>query len=169
MKEMNIKSKIRKMKSRQKEKVQAAGYIYPNLLACDFNAFFPHYKWMMDVTEVMHEETKIYVSALMDLFNRGPVSFVISRNPNNEMMGETIRQAMESRGLKDLSQVLIHKNAAKNVWGIYHPKRSWPRIMNVPNYVISWCPLLGGLTTHHPVPKIGCIIYLDQNCYYPAY
>lgn len=108
MKEMNIQSKIRKVKSKKEEKVRSAGFIYPNLLERDFNAFSPNHKWVMDVTEITHEETKLYVSALMDLFNREPIGLVISRSPNNEMMEETIRQAMKERNLKDLSQVIIH-------------------------------------------------------------
>lgn len=108
MKEMNIKSKIRRMKTKKEVKVRSAGYIYPNLLERDFNALFPNRKWVMDVTEITYNETKVYISALMDLFNRDPISIVISRSPNNEMMEETIRQAMKERNLKDLSHVVIH-------------------------------------------------------------
>jgi len=108
MKEMNIKSKIRKMKSKKEEKVRSAGYVYPNLLERNFDALFPNHKWVMDVTEITHGENKIYISALMDLFNRDPIGIVISRNPNKEMMEETIRKAMKARDLQDLSQVLIH-------------------------------------------------------------
>lgn len=68
MDEMNIKAKVRMKKSTKSRKKVAGGYIYPNLIKRDFNAFFPNHKWIMDVTEITFKETKIYVSALIDLF-----------------------------------------------------------------------------------------------------
>jgi putative transposase len=62
----------------------------------------------MDVTEITFGDTKIYVSALMDLFNREPIGFRVGFHSNTAMMEATIRQAMVARQLTDLSQVIIH-------------------------------------------------------------
>lgn len=108
MREMNIRSKIRKKKSNQQKKVISAGYVYPNLLERDFNALLPNKKWVMDVSEIPFDGARIFVSVLMDLFDRNPIGVVISRSPDNEMMEETIRLAMKERNLKDLKDVIIH-------------------------------------------------------------
>ena len=118
MREMSLSSKVRKKKSSTEKKQIAAGYIYPNLLNRDFNAFFPNHKWVMDVTEITFGDTKIYVSALMDLFNREPIGFQVGFHSNTAMMEATIRQAMEARQLTDLSQVIIHTDQG-NVYRSY--------------------------------------------------
>jgi putative transposase len=118
MREMSLSSKVRKKKSSAEKKHIAAGYIYPNLLNRDFNAFFPNHKWVMDVTEITFGDTKIYVSALMDLFNREPIGFQVGFHSNTAMMEATIRQAMEARQITDLSQVIIHTDQG-NVYRSY--------------------------------------------------
>ncbi|MGG0645312.1 IS3 family transposase [Sporosarcina gallistercoris] len=108
MKELNIQSKIRRKKYTKEIRTKAAGYIYPNLLARDFNALLPNRKWVMDVTEFVRGDEKVFVSAIMDLYDRNPIGVVIGRTSNNEMMEESIRKAMKERNLKDLSQVILH-------------------------------------------------------------
>ena len=108
MREMNIQSKIRRKKYTKEEKTKVGGYIYPNLLERDFSALLPNRKWVMDVTEFTRGDEKVYVSAIMDLYDRNPIGVVVGRSSNNEMMEETIRKAMQERNLKDLSQVVIH-------------------------------------------------------------
>lgn len=108
MREMNIRSKIRKKKSNQQKKVISAGYVYPNLLERDFNALLPNKKWVMDVSEIPFDGARIFVSVIMDLFDRNPIGVVVSRSPDNNMMEETIRLAMKERNLKDLKDVIIH-------------------------------------------------------------
>lgn len=92
-------TKVRMKKTTPQKKEVAAGYIYPNLLERDFNAFFPNHKWVMDVTEIAFGDIKIYVSALIDLFNREPIGFQIGYHSGTDMMEATIRQAMEERQL----------------------------------------------------------------------
>ncbi len=118
MREMNLSVKVRLKKSTTEKKQIAAGYIYPNLLNRDFNAFFPNHKWVMDVTEITFGDTKIYVSALMDLFNREPIGFQVGFHSNTAMMEATILQAMEACQLTDLSQVIIHTDQG-NVYRSY--------------------------------------------------
>ncbi|PIC72981.1 IS3 family transposase [Sporosarcina sp. P17b] len=108
MKELNIRSKIRRKKYTKENRSKATGYIYPNLLARDFNALLPNCKWVMDVTEFIRGDEKVFVSAIMDLYDRNPIEVLIGRTSNNEMMEESIRKAMKERNLKDLSGVILH-------------------------------------------------------------
>lgn len=118
MREMSLAAKVRKKRSSTKKKQIAASYTYLNLLNRNFNAFFPNHKWVMDVTEITFCDTKIYVSALMDLFNREPIGFQVGFHSDTAMMEATIRQAMEARQLTDLSQVTIHSDQG-NVYRSY--------------------------------------------------
>lgn len=72
----------------------------------------------MDVTEFTRVDEKVYVSALMDLYDRNPIGVVFGRTSINEMMEETIRKAMEERNLNDLSQVIIHTDQG-NIYRSY--------------------------------------------------
>lgn len=78
MKKLGIHSVIRKKKAK---------YIYSkpdetaeNLLQRDFYATAPNQKWATDVTEfkVPGDKKKIYLSAIIDLYDRYPVAYVIS-------------------------------------------------------------------------------------------
>ena len=110
MGEMNLKSKIRKVKSTQVQKEASAGYIYPNLLNRDFNAELANRKWVTDLSELTVKEVKFFISAIMDLHNREIVGFAVSTHPNADLVEETVLQAMDKRGLKDLKQVILHSD-----------------------------------------------------------
>lgn len=110
MKEMNLKSRIRGVKSKKEEKTKSAGYVYPNLLDRDFNATLPNRRWVTDMSELIVKNVKFYISALMDLYNREIIAFVVSDSPNTALIDETIRTAMETRGLTDLKNVIIHSD-----------------------------------------------------------
>lgn len=68
MKEANIKATVRRPKTTKEAKDKAVGYVYENLLNRDFQAAHPNQKWVTDMTEVLVENKKYYISALMDLF-----------------------------------------------------------------------------------------------------
>ena len=81
MREANIKAKY-DVKKLPNSKGKAAGYVYENLLNRDFHATHPNQKWVTDMTEVMVEGKKYYISALMDLFNRELIALQVSSSPN---------------------------------------------------------------------------------------
>lgn len=84
MKILNIHSAIRKKKKKYKTSTPEA--IADNKLKRDFYATAPNQKWATDVTEfkVPGENKKLYLSAILDLYDRYPVAYVVScRNDNN--------------------------------------------------------------------------------------
>ena len=110
MGEMNIKSKIRAVKSTYVQKEKSAGYIYPNLLNRDFNAELANRKWVTDLSELTVKEVKFFISVIIDLHNREVIGFAISTHPNADLVEVTVRQAMKARGLTDLKQVVLHSD-----------------------------------------------------------
>lgn len=132
MHEMNLSAKVRLKKSSKEKKHVAAGYIYPNLLNRNFNAFFPNHKWVMDVTEITFGDTKIYISALMDLFNREPIGFQVGFHSDGALMEATIHQAMQTRQLTNLSQVIIHTDQG-NVYRSYRYRQLSQELKFIPS------------------------------------
>lgn len=120
MGEMNIKSKIRRPKPNKQPKEKSAGFVYPNLLNRDFNAILPNRKWVTDLSELNVQGVKFYVSAIMDLYNREIIAFVISDSPDLKLVEQTIRAGMKKRGLKDLEQVVIHSDQGSVYRSIKH-------------------------------------------------
>lgn len=91
MKKLGIHSVIRKKK-----------YIYAkpdetaeNILKRDFYAAAPNQKWAADVTEfkVPGEKKKLYLSAILDLYDRYPVAYVISSRNDNRLAFRTFDKA----------------------------------------------------------------------------
>ena len=98
MKRLGIHSVIRRKKSK---------YIYSkpeitaeNTLKRDFNAEKPNQKWVTDVTEFKWYEGpvvhKLYLSAILDLYDRAIVSYVISSRNDNKLVFDTFEQAIQS-------------------------------------------------------------------------
>lgn len=75
-------------------------YIAENVLNREFTADAPNEKWLTDVTEFKYyigiEVHKIYLSAILDLFDRRVVSFVIGDSNNNALVFNTLDQAVKS-------------------------------------------------------------------------
>ncbi|WP_461182270.1 IS3 family transposase, partial [Virgibacillus kimchii] len=67
-------------------------------------------KWVTDMTELWVENQKVYISAVMDLFNREIIAFKISESPNQQLIKDTIEAAQRKRRLKTLEGVLIHSD-----------------------------------------------------------
>ena len=78
MKKLGIHSVIRKKK--KKYTSSAPESIAENKLGRDFYACAPNEKWATDVTEfkVPDESKKLYLSVILDLYDRYPVAYVIS-------------------------------------------------------------------------------------------
>lgn len=94
MRLLGIKSVIRQKKSkynRSKPEITAE-----NILARDFSATKPNEKWVSDVTEFKdrHKQKKLYLSAILDLYDRSIVAYEISGRNNNELVFKTFEKAM---------------------------------------------------------------------------
>ena len=94
MKKLNIHSVIRKKKRKYLSSTPQA--IAENILQRDFYATAPNQKWATDVTEfkVPGEKKKLYLSAIIDLYDRYPVSYVISCRNDNRLVFRTFDKAI---------------------------------------------------------------------------
>ena len=94
MKKLGIHSVIRKKK--KKYVSSAPETVAENKLGRDFYASSPNEKWVTDVTEfkVPGEPKKLYLSAIIDLYDRYPVAYVISTRNDNSLVFKTFDKAI---------------------------------------------------------------------------
>lgn len=70
----------------------------PNHLQRDFKAERPNEKWVTDVTEFKVNNRKLYLSPVMDLFNREIVSYEIAERPLPTMIESMLTKAFDRLG-----------------------------------------------------------------------
>ena len=95
MRKLGIKARIRQKKSNYKKvKPEQVG---ENILKRDFNALYPNEKWLTDITEfkITGQKTKLYLSAILDLYSKEIIAYKISTSNNNQLVFETFDLAMK--------------------------------------------------------------------------
>ena len=96
MKAIGVHSVIRR--KRKKYIYTSPATVAENLLNRDFHASRPNEKWATDVTEfkIPGSGKKLYLSAILDLYDRTPVSYVVSSRNDNNLVFKTFDKAIES-------------------------------------------------------------------------
>ena len=94
MKKLNIHAVIRKKKNKYKPSTPET--TAENKLKREFYTDAPNQKWVTDVTEfkVPGEKKKLYLSAILDLYDRYPGSYVISCRNDNRLVFKTFDKAI---------------------------------------------------------------------------
>ena len=102
MKLLGVKSVIRRRSSKYKSTTPEISA--ENVLSRDFNATRPNEKWTTDVTEfkITGTKKKLYLSAILDLYDRSVVSYVISTRNDNNLVFRTYEEAIMLRQTKRL-------------------------------------------------------------------
>lgn len=95
MKKLEIHSVIRKKK--KKYTYAKPDETAENILQRDFYATAPNQKWATDVTEfkVPGEAKKLYLSTIIDLYDRYPVAYVLSARNDNRLVFKTFDKAIK--------------------------------------------------------------------------
>lgn len=93
MKALRIKARIRQKHSNYvRSKPEQIG---ENILNRNFKADWKNQKWCTDVTEfkIIGQKQKLYLSAIIDLYDRSIVSYVLSNHNNNKLGNDTFNFA----------------------------------------------------------------------------
>ena len=88
MSEAGLKCEVRMKKYRSYK--GEVGKIAPNLLGRNFKATAPHMKMVTDITEFHLFGEKIYLSPVLDLYNRELIFYTIYRHPVLDMVKDMI-------------------------------------------------------------------------------
>ena len=128
MKELNLACKIRikKYKSYKGEIGKIADnllidkVIYPNKnetkYVRNFKTTSPNEKWATDITEFNINSTKIYLSPIIDLYDKSIISFSISKTPNMKLVMDMLNKALEDNEVHGL---ILHSDQG---WQYQHKK-----------------------------------------------
>ena len=78
------------------------------MLNRNFNTDAPNKVWDTDVTYLIFKGVRAYLSAIIDLYNRHVVAYVISKRNDNKLVIETLNQALAKE--KDVHGLIIHSD-----------------------------------------------------------
>ena len=90
MKSLQIRGKMRKNEKYHSYKGEV-GQIADNLLSRDFTASKPFEKLTTDVTQFKVGNEKVYLSPVMDLYNREIISYSVSLHPDLEQIRQMLK------------------------------------------------------------------------------
>jgi transposase InsO family protein len=97
---LDIKSTIKYSNNGCTRQAANPQYIAENILNREFTSEAPNEKWLTDVTEFKYyvgiKKHKIYLSAILDLYDRRIVSYIIRDSNNNALVFDTFDAAIEA-------------------------------------------------------------------------
>lgn len=93
-----------------------------NVLDRDFAADAPNLKWVTDVTEFSVGDRKLYLSPVMDLFDRQIISYTVGLSPNLGLTNTSLREALAT--LEGGQRPLVHSDQ-----GFQYQHASWRRLL----------------------------------------
>ena len=82
--------------------------VQPNILKRDFKANKPNQKWTTDITYLIFKNKRLYLSTILDLYDRKVVAYKISKFNNNQLVIDTLNEAISKR--KDVHGLIIHSD-----------------------------------------------------------
>lgn len=94
----------------------------PNLLNREFTAAAPNQKWVTDVTEFGVGGQKVYLSPVIDLFDRSVISYSLSKSPNLTLTTSALREAIAT--LPSGARPLVHSDQ-----GFQYQHAHWRRLL----------------------------------------
>lgn len=121
MRQLGILSYVRRRRRYNSFKGEA-GQVAPNLLDRDFDAEEPNEKWVTDVTEFRVGEFKVYLSPIMDLFDRSIVAYTWGTSPALQLTNTSLQEALST--LRPGEHPLVHSDQ-----GFQYQHVSWRNLL----------------------------------------
>jgi len=107
--------------------------VRPNILRRNFDAVKSNQKWSTDITYLIHNGKKAYLSSIMDLYTRDIIAFKISFRNDNQLVMETLNEAIRKQ--KDVTGVIIHSDQ-----GFQYTSHEYKAICEANGIIISMSP-----------------------------
>lgn len=98
------------------------GTVAPNWLNRNFRAHAPNQKWVTDVTEFRVGEQKLYLSPVMDLFDRQIIAYAMGPSPTLTLTTTALERALAT--LAPGQTPVIHSDQ-----GFQYQHTSWQRLL----------------------------------------
>ena len=120
---LGIKSTIKYANNGCTRQTKNPQYIAENILNRKFSAQAPNEKWLTDVTEFHYyvglEKHKVYLSAILDLYDRRIVAYVIGDSNNNDLVFRTFDEAIQAN---PDAHPLFHSDRGQYTSRAFHKK-----------------------------------------------
>lgn len=100
------------------------GRIAPNLLNREFTATAPNQKWVTDITEFRVGERKVYLSPMMDLFDRQIIAWSVGVSPTLNLALTALRPALAA--LPPGAAPIVHSDQ-----GFHYQHLSWQSMLAI--------------------------------------
>lgn len=107
MKILGIQS-VQRPKRRYNSYKGTIGKVADNLLKRNFKADKPNQKWVTDVTEFRINDSKLYLSPIVDLYNGEVISYNISRQPVFSQVIDMLEKAISKTN--HISNLILHSD-----------------------------------------------------------
>jgi putative transposase len=129
MNECGVKCQVRLKKYRSYK--GEVGAVVPDLLKRNFMAERPNQKWVTDLTEFSLFGKKLYLSPIMDLYNREIISYNIAEHPTFYQTMKMLEDAIKD--LPDTPELILHSDQG---WQYQMITIAWEGY--VPVLVLRW-------------------------------
>jgi transposase InsO family protein len=96
----------KKLNKKKYKRIEAN--VMPNLLKRDFNASKINQKWTTDITYLIYKDKRLYLSTILDLYDRKVVAYQISKFNDINIVIKTLNEAIAKR--KDVSGLILHSD-----------------------------------------------------------
>lgn len=106
MNELGLKSCVRPKKYHSYKGIEGKGF--PNILQRNFKTTGFNEKWVTDVTEFNISGQRIYLSALIDLYNQEVISYTISHRPTLNFVCKMLSNVFDK--YNNLKGLIIHSD-----------------------------------------------------------
>ena len=108
MKKYNLKPEyIRKIRPNYSYK-RIEENVQPNIINRKFNTKGINQIWCTDITYLIFNNQRRYLSTIIDLYDRKVVAYKISKFNNNKLVMDTLNEAIAKR--KDVHGLILHSN-----------------------------------------------------------
>ena len=82
--------------------------VRPNLIKRKFHTYLPNKVWCTDITYLIFNNKRLYLSTIIDLYDRKVVAYKISKHNDNKLVIDTLNEAITKR--KDVNGLIIHSD-----------------------------------------------------------
>jgi transposase InsO family protein len=108
MKKYNLKVKYKDLFKVNWLKRSIKENVRPNLLKKDFKSSKINEKWVTDITYLIYNGRRAYLSSIMDLYTKDIIAYRIDYTMDNKLVINTLNDAITKQ--KDVSGVIIHSD-----------------------------------------------------------
>ncbi len=108
MKKYDLKVRYYKVFKKNSVKKTLEENVKPNLIKRDFKAEYINQKWSTDITYIIYNGKRAYLSSIMDLYTRNIIAYKISYHIDNKLVIDTLNEAISKQ--KDVHGVILHSD-----------------------------------------------------------